>query len=146
MGLPAVTIPRIEEMLDSMGLGHQTDDDEIVIGFDNALVFLFLFSDINLMEISAMWGSKILKEDHESAAHLCMTLNEQLYLPKMCYLVDAGDSMTIVAKHAMPIGAGMTDEQLEDCIRATFAHEFSAIEKFEETFPHVAVGNSGSGA
>lgn len=146
MSLAAVTIPRIEETLDSMGIGHQTDDDEIAIGFDNALVFIFLFSDINLMEISAMWGSKVLKENHELAAHLCVRLNEQLYLPKMCYLVDADDNMTIVAKHAMPIGSGMTDKQLEDCIRATFAHEFTAIEKFEETFPHVAAGNHGSGA
>lgn len=137
MNLPAVTIPRIEEMLTSMELKYVTENDGIKVAFDNGLVSIVLYSEPDLMEISTMWRAEISKEHHEAVARFSAELNAEMFFPKMCYHVDDEDDMTVIAEHATPTAAGFTDEQLHECLGATFSQSFMALHKFEEAFPHL---------
>ncbi|AKK05021.1 Putative bacterial sensory transduction regulator [Corynebacterium mustelae] len=137
MSLPAVTIPRIEEMLTSMELKYVTENGAIKVAFDNCLVSIFLYSEPDLMEISTMWRAEISKEHHEAVARLCAEINAEMFFPKMGYHVDDEDDMTVIAEHATPIAAGLTNEQLHECLGATFSQSLMALSKFEEAFPHL---------
>ncbi|MDO5097686.1 MAG: YbjN domain-containing protein [Corynebacterium sp.] len=137
MSLPAVTIPRIEEMLTSMELKYVTENNTIKVAFENCLVSIFLYSEPDLMEVNTMWRAEISKENHEAVAQLCAELNAEMFFPKICYHVDDEDDMTVIAEHSTPTAAGLTEEQLLEYLEATFSRELAVLDKFEKAFPHL---------
>ena len=143
MGLPAVTLQRVENVLKKEELEYSVENHEVLTGFVNAIFGYRIIEELELLYISGIWRAETTDAAlSQRLLQLVREKNADIYMPKLIASADDAGVSRIAFEYSIPIGGGMTDEQLHEVIVALFATTLGVFNDIEGEFPQLVTWNT----
>lgn len=145
MTLKDFTSARVQLFLQAEGLEFDVlDDDDIVVGFENGLVFHSVRTEPPVWAIRSTWRGNFGVSDIERAREVVNAWNQDMPFPKVFLSRDDDDEVWQLNGeiHCVTAG-GITEGQLEFHHRLAMGTSFQLFELVEKEFPHLVTWEKG---
>lgn len=147
MTVPAVTMNRIEALLKNNELDCRLDEEG---NLSLPLVGLYFNFEIikpgGILRIFGAWrgaaqDAETIKrlQDYIAALHI-----QTVYFPKFFILYDKDDSARLAYEYCMPVGSGLTDEQLDDIAFEVMQTTVWVERELRKAFPDLVTWDPGN--
>ena len=145
--VPAVTMNRIEALLKNNELDCRLDEEG---NLSLPLVGLYFNFEIikpgGILRIFGAWrgaaqDAETIKrlQDYIAAVHI-----QTVYFPKFFILYDKDDSARLAYEYCMPVGSGLTDEQLDDIAFEVMQTTVWVERELRKAFPDLVTWDPGN--
>lgn len=145
--VPAVTMNRIEALLKDNELDCRLDEEG---NLSLPLVGLYFNFEIikpgGILRIFGAWrgaaqDAETIKrlQDYIAALHI-----QTVYFPKFFILYDKDDSARLAYEYCMPVGSGLTDEQLDDIAFEVMQTTVWVERELRKAFPDLVTWDPGN--
>ncbi|WKD61740.1 hypothetical protein CCICO_08655 [Corynebacterium ciconiae DSM 44920] len=139
MSLPPVTYDRMKQVLENANLNYEvTESGQPYFGFEEFVCFVEV-SENYLTLLAYLSGRLYGDEQMTKAVQLASSYTSNVFVPRVCVsgvgTQDAPGVMTMDT--AFPLGAGMTDEQLQIFFDSTMQAYGEALATLSQEMPSV---------
>ncbi|AEE44257.1 YbjN domain-containing protein [Cellulomonas fimi] len=137
--LAPLSAERITGYLDANGMRYGVDDDGDIGGYwDGHLFFFFRLGEgEELLQIRGRWNRRVEVSELDAMLRLVNDWNADRLWPKLYVRVEE-DVLGVYAEHTVDYRHGVTDEQIDLHVTATFSTALAFFERLDEAYPEQA--------
>lgn len=136
--LSPLSLDRVKQVLDSMQLKYQIDDDgDIIAGFEQGFFYFFIRGNSQeILHVRGTWYGVLPKERHAGLTGICEQWNRDKIWPKVYPTVRSTEGdYTLVAEHTVDYEHGLTDDQLRQHLMCAIDTSNRFFSEASEIFP-----------